>query len=185
MTPEAASRVLFARPTGNGVTGYVAATGESYLYREASCDPHYLPGAPGAASSMTVPLKHNDEVIGTLNVESPRPSAFGEDDLQFTELFSKEIAGALHQLELLSAQQSCTASQAIEGVNKEIALPVDEILASAAVLYARLHGPDADAGSHLRKVMAAARQIKDCVRKVGKEFTPTDQAGPAPAVPAP
>jgi CheY-like chemotaxis protein len=185
MTPEAASRVLFARPTGNGVTGYVAATGESYLCREATCDPHYLPGAAGASSSMTVPLKYNDEVIGTLNVESPRPNAFGEDDLQFTELFSKEIAGALHQLELLSAQQSCTASASIEAVNKEIALPVDEILASAAVLYARLHGPDADAGSHLRKVMAAARQIKDCVRKVGQDFAPADPPRPAPAAAAP
>jgi CheY-like chemotaxis protein len=185
MTEEAAARVLFARPTGNGVTGYVAATGESYLCRDAATDPHYIRGAAGAASSMTVPLKHNDEVIGTLNVESPRPNAFGEDDLQFTELFSKEIAGALHQLDLLTAQQSCTASQSIEAVNKEIALPVDEILASAAVLYARLHGPDTDAGAHLRKVMAAARQIKDCVRKVGMEFTPSDQAGPVPAAPAP
>ena len=106
MTPEAASRVLFARPTGNGVTGYVAASGKSYLCRDAAADPHYLPGAAGAASSMTVPLKYNDEVIGTLNVESPRSNAFGEDDLQFTDLFSKEIAGALHQLDLLSATWS-------------------------------------------------------------------------------
>src|SRR5262245_15725917 len=116
MTPEAASRVLFARPVGNGATGFVAATGQSYLCRDATNDPHYIRGAAGAASSMTVALKHNDEVVGTLNVESPRPNAFGEDDLQFTELFSKEIAQALHQLDLLTAQQSCTANQSIEAV---------------------------------------------------------------------
>lgn len=185
MTPEAASRVLFSRPTGNGVTGYVAFTGKSYLCRDAVTDPHYIRGAAGATSSMTVPLKYNDEVIGTLNVESPRPNAFGEGDLQFTELFSKEIAGALHQLELLTAQQSCTASQSIDAVNREIALPVDEILASSAVLYARLHGGDPDAGQHLRKVMAAARQIKDCVRKVGQDLAPAEVAGPAPSAPVP
>jgi len=70
MLPEAARRVLYAKPTGNGVTGFVAATGESYLCRDAAEDPHYIAGAAGAHSSMTVPLKFQDEVIGTLNVES-------------------------------------------------------------------------------------------------------------------
>jgi CheY-like chemotaxis protein len=185
MTPEAASRVLFSRPTGNGVTGFVAYTGESYLCRDTANDDHYISGAAGTSSSMTVPLKYNDEVIGTLNVESPRPNAFGEDDLQFTDLFSREIAGALHQLDLLSAQQTCTASQSIDAVNREIALPVDEILASAAVLNARLQGPDSDAGQHLRKVMAAARRIKDCVRKVGQDLAPAEAVGPAPTTTVP
>ena len=114
------------------MTGYVAATGTSYLCEDTATDPHYISGAAGAKSSMTVPLKFQDEVIGTLNVESPRVNGFGPDDLQFTELFSKEIAAALHTLDLLSAQQVCTASQSIEAVNKEIALPLDEVLAGVA-----------------------------------------------------
>ena len=109
MTQEAANRVLHAHPIGNGVTGFVAATGESYLCGDTSADPIYLEGASDARSSMTVPLKYQDEVIGTLNVESPRNDAFGADDLQFTELFSKEIAAALHTLDLLNAQEICTA----------------------------------------------------------------------------
>ena len=85
------------------MTGFVAATGESYLCPDTANDPHYIAGAAGARSSMTVPLKFHDEVIGTLNVESPRVNGFGPDDLQFTELFSKEIAASLHTLDLLSA----------------------------------------------------------------------------------
>ena len=50
MLPEAAGRVLYARPTGNGVTGFVAATGESYLCADAATDPHYIDGAAGAAA---------------------------------------------------------------------------------------------------------------------------------------
>ena len=104
MLPEAAGRVLYAQPTDNGVTGFVASTGASYLCPDTAHDPHYLAGAAGAHSSMTVPLKFQDEVIGTLNVESPRVGGFGPDDLQFTELFSKEIPPrALHTLDLLSA----------------------------------------------------------------------------------
>ena len=101
---------------------------------------------------MTVPLKFQDEVIGTLNVESPRPNGFGPDDLQFTELFSKEIAAALHTLDLLRAQQECTASQSIEAVNKEIALPLDEVLAGASVLLAKLPGTDPEARPGCREI---------------------------------
>jgi CheY-like chemotaxis protein/GAF domain-containing protein len=170
MTSSAAGRRLFARPTGNGVTGYVAFTGKSYLCPDTESDPHYIEGAAGARSSLTVPLKYNDEVVGTLNVESPRVNGFGPKDLQFTELFSKEIANALHTLDLLSAQESCTLSQSIEAVNREIALPVDEVLASAALLYARLHAADPEAAIHLRRIMGNARQVKECVQKVGRDL---------------
>jgi CheY-like chemotaxis protein len=178
MTPEAAKRKLFAKPAGNGVTGFVAHSKKSYLCQDTATDKLYIRGAMGARSSMTVPLIYNDEVVGTLNVESPRPNAFSDEDLQFTELFSREIAAALHQLDLLQAQRDCAATASIEAVNKEIALPVDDILTAAATLYARLHGTDADAGANLRKVMAAARMIKECVRKVGVEITPAEVPAP-------
>jgi CheY-like chemotaxis protein len=176
MTPEAAGRVLYARPTGNGVTGYVAYTGTSYLCPDTTADPRYIQGAEGARSSMTVPLKVHDEVIGTLNVESPRPNGFAADDLQFTELFSKEVAAALHTLDLLSAQQECTASQSIEAVNKEIALPIDEVLASASLLIGKAFA-DPETTAHLRKILDNARLVKESVSKVGREMTPRPAPG--------
>ena len=183
MTPEAASRVLFALPEGNGVTGYVAYTGLSYLCSDASNDPHYILGAADARSSMTVPLKYFDEVIGTLNVESPRVESFGENDLQFTELFSKEIATALHTLDLLSAQQTTAASKTIEEINKEIALPVDDLLAAAAGLASRLAAVDPGAATELKSIMAAARRVKAGVKKVGDEYCPISADGARTTVP--
>lgn len=170
MLPEAANRKLYARPTDNGVTGYVAYTGRSYLCPDTTKDPLYLQGAPGARSSMTVPLKFHDEVIGTLNVESPRVNGFGPEDLQFTELFSKEIAAALHTLDLLSAQQICTASQSLEAVNKEIALPLDEVVAGASVLLEQLQPMPPEAAERLRKMRAAARAVKEGVAQVGRNL---------------
>lgn len=170
MTEEAAQRKLHARPEGCGVTGHVAFTGQSYLCPDTSNDPYYLEGAKGAKSSLTIPLKYAEEVVGTLNVESPKTNGFGPDDLQFTELFSKEIAAALNTLDLLTAQQSCTLSQSMEAVNKELAPPVDEVLANAALLYARLHRTDPDAAVHLRKIMQSARQMRECVHKLGRDM---------------
>ncbi|QEL18227.1 response regulator [Limnoglobus roseus] len=170
MTEQAANRRLYARAEGNGVTGHVAYTGDSYLCPDTTNDPYYLEGAKDARSSLTAPLKYADEVVGTLNVESHTTNAFGPEDLQFTELFSKEIASALNTLDLLTAQQSCTLSESMEAVNKELALPVDDVLANAALLYARLHANDADAAKHLRRIMQSARQMKECVHKIGRDM---------------
>jgi CheY-like chemotaxis protein/PAS domain-containing protein len=184
MTPLAANRVLLASCEGQGVTGHVAATGKSYLCRDTAEDPLYLPGAPGARSSLTVPLIFQDKVIGTFNVESPRPNAFGEADLQFVEIFSHEIAAALHTLELLQVEKSTTASQSIEAINREVALPVDDILAAATSILERYIGHDAEMADKIRRIIVGARSMKQCIQKIGEDMAPTLPGGaikePAP-----
>jgi PAS domain S-box-containing protein len=86
MAENAASRALFAKPHDNGVTGFVASTGRSYLCEDTQDDPLYLPGLEDARSSITVPLMLHEEVIGTFNVESPEPRAFTENDQLFVEI---------------------------------------------------------------------------------------------------
>lgn len=167
MTQEASERALFAREEGNGVTGFVAATGRSYLCIDTANDPHYILGATDARCSMTVPILYQDQVIGTFNVESPRVNAFSDDDLQFAELFSREIARALHTLNLLSAQQVCTAHQSIDAINREIALPADTLLNLASGLLARLRGTDTEFVSALQRIMENARVMKHAIQKVG------------------
>jgi two-component system, sensor histidine kinase SagS len=166
MTEAAASRPLFARPEGYGVTGHVAFTGKSYHCEDTSNDPYYIEGAAGAKSSLTVPIKYLEDVVGTLNVESPRPNGFGPEDMQFTELFSKEIGAALNTLDLLTAQQSCAYSESIEAVNKEIALPIDEVLANAALLQARLRATDPIAADQLHFIMRNARLLKSSIQTI-------------------
>jgi CheY-like chemotaxis protein len=172
MTPEAASRVLFALPEGNGVTGFVAATGTSHLAPDTLADPLYLTGASGARSSLTVPLRFADRVVGTFNVESPKPGAFGEEDLQFAEIFSRAVAAALHTLDLLCAEKTSAASQSIDAVNREIVLPVDNILADAGNLLERYLGHDPEVAQRIRDILANARLIKQSVVRVGEDLAP-------------
>lgn len=178
MTQEAEQRVLYASTEGNGVTGYVAATGKSYLCPDTAADPHYLPGAEGARSSMTVPLIALDQVIGTFNVESPIPNAFGPEELQFTELFAREIAQALYLLELLTAQKYCAASESIKLVNREIALPVDRILAAATTILSRYLGHSGDLSKLLLCIVEQARQVKHNIQKVGEDLAPASPVTP-------
>jgi CheY-like chemotaxis protein/GAF domain-containing protein len=172
MTPDAVGRELRALPEGNGVTGFVAATGKSYLCPDVQADPLYLPGGPGARSSLTVPLRFADRIVGTFNVESPRPGAFGEADLQFAEVFGHAVAAALHTLELLRFEKTVAATESVDTVHREVALPVDDILADATWLLERYVGHDPDVAERIRQILCNARQIKQSILKVGESLAP-------------
>ncbi len=178
MVPEAAVRKLYAQTSGNGVTGFVAATGKSYICEHTTEDPLFLEGSAGARSSLTVPLILHEQVIGTLNVESPEGNAFSESDLQFLEIFARSVAVALNTLELLAAEKASTAAASVEAIHSAVALPVDVILNDAVNIMERYIGHEPDVVERLHRILRNARDIKQVIQKVGQSMSPT-QAQPA------
>lgn len=174
MTEEAANRALRADTIGNGVTGFVAATGKSYLCEDTSKDPLYLEGCAGARSSLTVPVMLHDRVTGTLNVESPEPRAFSESDLQFLEIFARDVAMALNTLELLAAEKASTAAASVEAIHSAVALPVDDILNDAVNVMERYIGHQPDVVERLQQILRNARDIKQVIQKVGQSMAPIE-----------
>lgn len=172
LTPEACSRELLAEPQNNGVTGFVAATGKSYLCEDTTGDPLYLEGCAGAKSSLTVPLVLHDKVIGTFNVESPEPRAFNENDLQFLEIFCRDVAAALNTLELLVAEKAIVAQEGIEAIHSAVALPVDVILNEAVNVMAHYIGHDPAVVERLQNILRNARDIKQLIQRVGRTMAP-------------
>ncbi|MEM8865888.1 MAG: response regulator [Planctomycetota bacterium] len=174
MKPEAESRTLRADASGNGVTGFVAATGQSYLCEDISEDPLYIEGAEDARSSLTVPLMLHEQVIGTFNVESPEPRAFTESDLQFLEIFSRDVAAALNTLELLAAEKATTAAASVEAIHSAVALPVDDILNDAVNVMERYIGHEPAVAERLARILTNARDIKQVIQKVGQSMAPIE-----------
>jgi CheY-like chemotaxis protein/PAS domain-containing protein len=174
MTDEAANRTLRADTAGNGVTGFVAATGKSYLCEDTCKDPLYLEGCAGARSSLTVPVMLHDRVTGTLNVESPEPRAFSESDLQFLEIFARDVAMALNTLELLAAEKASTAAASVEAIHSAVALPVDDILNDAVNVMERYIGHQPDVVERLQQILRNARDIKQVIQKVGQSMAPAE-----------
>ncbi len=172
MTSMAAGRELFAREQGNGVTGFVAATGQSYLCPDTANDPRYLEGAAGARSSLTVPLIYHGTVIGTLNVENARPNAFDGRDQQFLEIYARNVASALNTLELLQAEKLSTANASVEAISRELALPLDNILSDATTVLDRYAGHDEEIVARLRHLLYRAREIRGLIQKAGSTIVP-------------
>jgi CheY-like chemotaxis protein len=172
MTPEAAARTLYAKTEGNGVTGLVAATGQTYVCNDTAGDPHYIEGSHGARSSLTIALRDADQVIGTFNVESPKLEGFGPQDVQFAEIFCRELASALHTLDLLLVERQATAEQSIEAINHAVSIPVDEILTAATSLLDRWIGHDDEMAETLKTILSKARCIKENILRVGADIAP-------------
>lgn len=140
LSEDAKSLEIYASAEGNGITGYVAATGRSQLCPDVTKDPRYLPGLESARSSLTVPLWLHDQVVGTFNVESEKVGVFTENDLQFAEIFGRYIALALHTLKLLVVERHTVTEQLAADVRAEISAPLSEISAEAGGILALYAG---------------------------------------------
>ncbi len=164
--PAAAMEVeLYANRDGNGISGYVAATGRSYICPDTTTDPRYVLGIDQARSSLTVPLRLADKVFGILNVESTRPGAFSEEDRQFAEAFANHVALALHMLNLLVVERAAVGEAVGGNVEGELAEPLDDI-DSAIALLRQATTADTAATRHIERVVADVESIRRRMKDV-------------------
>ncbi len=164
LPPEATEVDLYAQREGNGIMGYVAATGRSYLCPDIDKDRRYVTGMSGARSSLTVPLRLHDKVIGAFNIESEQLAAFTEEDRQFAEIFATHVALALHILDLLVVER-CAAGETVTGtVEGELDEPLDDIMREADWLT-KLADSSPELRDHVQRIVADVQSIRRRVRE--------------------
>ena len=186
LDPVAANRTLYARMQDNGVTGFVAASSQSYLCEDASEDTLFLQGFQGSRSSLTVPLMLHNEVIGTFNVESPQPHGFSETDQRFLEIYAGNVAMALNTLDLLEAQGAVILQKGIEAIHRAVALPIDQILNETVQVLEIYRGGDPGIADRLKTILRRVRDLRQLIQEVGRGLAPTDAiplTAPAPSSP--
>src|SRR4030042_1191122 len=91
--------------SGCSVTATAVRIGKSQLIHDVRCEPGYIayndPNGLEMLSELAVPIIVGGEVIGVINVESERLSAFVEEDKRDLELFSQHVSWALNRIELM------------------------------------------------------------------------------------
>jgi CheY-like chemotaxis protein len=112
--------------------------------------------------------------LGTINVESFEVDAFSDSDLQFLEIFARDVAFALNTLELLVAQKANTAQQSCDAIHSAVALPVDEILNDAVNVMEGYIGHQGEIVDRLRRILKNARDIKQTIQQIGQRMTPLE-----------
>ena len=165
LPPGAMEIDLYAQPEGNGISGYVAATGRSYICHDTEKDPRYVLGLEHCKSSLTVPLFLHDRVIGIYNIESETVGAFSEDDRQFAEIFGRSVAIALNFLDLLVVERYTITGQLADSVVQEMAQPLNDIVTEASTLMEEYIGDDT-MRNRLHKIVAYVDAIRGTLRDV-------------------
>jgi CheY-like chemotaxis protein len=124
-------------------------------------------GLDQALSSLTVPLRLHDIVIGVFNVESRQPAAFTEDDRQFAEIFGRYVAIALNILDLLVVERVATSHKVADNVCSEAAGPLNDIALDANLLLEEYIGHD-DLRHKLQQILENVGAIQKCLRQVAE-----------------
>lgn len=164
---EAVNIELFAEAEGNGISGYVAATGRSYICPDVERDPRYVFGLEQAKSSLTVPLTLHDRVIGIFNIESRHRGAFTEDDRQFAEIFARYVALALNILDLMIVERVSTSHKVADDVCSELAGPLNDIALDAGTLLDEYIGHE-DLRKKLQQILSNVNCIRTCLRQAAE-----------------
>ena len=166
--PEEARAIeLHASAEGNGISGLVAATGESYISNDSANDPRYVFGLHEPGSSLTVPLRLFDKVVGVFNVESSDLFAFNDNDRKFAEMFAGAIAQALHMLNLLMVERHATNQAATGTVTGEIASPLNDLAEEVNFLREHL-GTDGTIAPHLDRILRDVASIRKRIQNVSR-----------------
>ncbi|HXW05750.1 MAG TPA: GAF domain-containing protein [Vicinamibacterales bacterium] len=82
-------------PLGRGICGAAASEKATIVVDDVTADPRYLACSVDTRSEIVVPIMHEGEVLGELDVDSDRPAAFGDRDRQLLERLAAVLAPRL------------------------------------------------------------------------------------------
>lgn len=94
---------------GEGIIGWVAAHSEPVLVPDVRLDPRYVSISPNTRSKLCVPLVAGPQVIGVLNIESPHPNAFTEDDQRLLSTLANNLAVLIERIRLFEEVEAARA----------------------------------------------------------------------------
>jgi diguanylate cyclase (GGDEF)-like protein len=131
---------------GEGITGRVAATGESLLIPDAArCE--YARQVPGTdvieESQINVPLRYGSRVIGVVGISKLGLNQFDDDDVRLLEVLAGTASVALENARLYEAERrEAESAKALLEFGRELATAqgLDEIFERVAELSSAILG---------------------------------------------
>lgn len=100
----------------SGIVGYVAKFGTPRIALDVGLDAVHFDNSdlPNTRSEMALPLKVRDQIMGVLDVQSEKPGAFNENDVNTLSILADQIAIALENARLFTqTQQALSEAQAL------------------------------------------------------------------------
>lgn len=110
---SAEARRTLRLKVGEGITGWVARTGQPLRVPDVTKDPRYVVANENVRSELAVPMIWEGKVIGVINVDHFRLDAFTEEDRELLESMAASATAAIRNASLVEAlrQQRAAAQE--------------------------------------------------------------------------
>jgi PAS domain S-box-containing protein len=154
---------------GQGITGWVAQTGQPALVPDVTGDPRYLPFDPEVRSELCVPLRSGARVIGVLNVESRQLDAFSERDLQLLTTLAHNLTIIVDNIRLLEEVRAANdrlqeldrlKTQFLANISHELRTPLNAIIGFSDLIGDGVAGPlTPDQRAYAGNINASGRHL--------------------------
>src|SRR5262252_5115015 len=90
---------------GDGVTGTAAMERTTVVVDDVRKYPNYIEAVKSARSELAVPLVSRNHVVGVLDIESPEPGYFREDQVKLLNLLASQIAIAIENARVYESER--------------------------------------------------------------------------------
>ena len=110
---------------GHGPTGTAIRTGQPCGCSNMMDDPAFEPWrkealARGYASSLSLPLRHNDLVIGAITIYSAQPDVFSQDEIELLQELAEDVANGIFFLRIRDAKDQ--TEEELRKTNQRLAI---------------------------------------------------------------
>ena len=105
---------------GIGVTGRVAKSGQPMLIDDLQADSDYVPDISPARSELCVPLLHDEQLLGVIDCEDPRPGHFTVDHLETLTAVAALTSSKLTELRAVKKIED--QAQMLESVREAVTI---------------------------------------------------------------
>ena len=110
---------------GEGITGHAAQSRQTVVVDDVRHDPRYLMAVDAVRSEIAVPLVARGKLVGVIDLQSPAPGSFGEEERGILELIASRFSLAIDAAQLF--QQTASQNETLQTLT-EIAQEFSQIL---------------------------------------------------------
>jgi signal transduction histidine kinase len=157
-----------AIPLNQGVTGYAAMNRTTVLVRDTLKDSRYIPGLGEIRSELAAPLIAEGKLIGVLDLESPKPDAFSNQDRQLLTIYAQQAAMAIANLQLFekSFEQNLAKSRMISALSHEFRTPLAVMKSYAWYLKNNPQATTDQIMEHLDIILGEVENLNDLIESL-------------------